>query len=313
MRTLGKTGIKVTELAFGALPMGPLQKNLPLPEATDVVKHALEKGINFIDTAQNYRTYAPIAEAIKRTGITPVIATKSAAATYEAMEEAVQEALDQLGVEFIDIFHLHAARVSATVFTERAGALACLKDYKTKGIIKAVGIATHSVAAARAAAGRDDIDVVFPLLNLKGRGILDGAREEMMEAIRLNYEAGKGVYIMKALAGGHLINEYQQGINFIRDFGYYHALAVGMVSTEEVDYNIAYFRGDLDPGIMPPRSGEKRAIVVAPLCRGCGTCREVCHSGAISISAGKAQIKQEKCLMCGYCTSACPEFAIRII
>jgi len=316
---LGKTGIRVTELVFGALPMGPLQKNIPFPEATKVVKRGLEQGIGFIDTAQNYRTYEPIAAAIKETGIHPVISTKSTASTYSEMENAVKEALNKLDVEVIDIFYLHAARVSGEVFSERAGAIECLQDYKAKGLIKAVGLATHSVEAVNQAVTLDEIDVVFPLLNIKGRGILGGSREEMMEAIRCNYNVGKGIVIMKALAGVHLIHEFQESIEFIREFGHYHCIAVGMVTPEEVDYNVAYFHGGLDPRITPPPATvRKRAYVVEGICVGCGRCLEGCHSGAISIKNGfsegkKAYIDPESCLMCGYCTTHCPQFAIRVI
>jgi len=62
---LGKTGIEVTELCFGALPMGPLQKNMDLESSTKVVAHALQKGINFVDTAQMY-LFSPLIELEKK-------------------------------------------------------------------------------------------------------------------------------------------------------------------------------------------------------------------------------------------------------
>ena len=141
--TLGNTGIEVTELCLGALPMGPLQKDLPLEECTRVVETAIKRGITFIDTAQMYKTYAPIREAIKRTGIRPVIASKSTASDYEGMREAIEEALEQLDVDCVDIFLLHAARADTEVFDVRAGAIECRKEYKSKGSIRAMGISTH--------------------------------------------------------------------------------------------------------------------------------------------------------------------------
>ena len=41
---LGKTGLEVTELCFGALPFGPLQKNLPVDAAAEVLSTALAGG-----------------------------------------------------------------------------------------------------------------------------------------------------------------------------------------------------------------------------------------------------------------------------
>ncbi len=49
--SLGKTGIKVTELCFGALPIGPLQLNISVEKGAKLIRAALERGINFIDTA----------------------------------------------------------------------------------------------------------------------------------------------------------------------------------------------------------------------------------------------------------------------
>ncbi|MGQ9780357.1 MAG: aldo/keto reductase [Bacillota bacterium] len=312
--TLGPTGLEVTELCFGALPMGPLQKDLPLAEGTALIAHALRSGIDFIDTAQSYRTYAPIREAIRQTGIRPAIATKSTAGTYEEMEKAIHEALAELDVERIEIFHLHAARVGPEVFAERAEALRCLLDYRARGIIGAVGISTHDVRTVMAAADRPEIEVVFPLYNREGRGILGGTVTEMAAAIRRNHEAGKGVYLMKVLAGGILLGSFAESIAFVRDTVPYHAIAIGMVTQSEVDYNMAFFTGQAPEG--PPPSlgtGEKQVLVVTTLCRGCGTCLAACPNAAITMVEGKARIEPEVCLRCGYCVPVCPEFAIRVV
>ncbi|MGB9813733.1 MAG: aldo/keto reductase [Thermovenabulum sp.] len=313
---LGRTGIEVTELCFGALPMGPLQKNMSVEDCTEVIAHALEKGINFIDTAQMYKTYDPIRKALKKTGKNPVISTKSTASSYEDMEKAVNEALEKLERNYIDIFFLHAARVETDVFEVRKGALECLLSYKKRGIIKAVGISTHNVKVVELAAERDDIDVVFPIINKKGIGILSGSTDDMIRAIKLCSEKGKGVLLMKVLGGGILINNYKEALDFARKIEGYHSIAIGMVSKEEVDFNIDYFNGIYDEGKMPSFEGYlKRYMVVDSLCKGCKTCLSACPNMALEFDERrkKAYINQEKCLTCGYCTASCPEFAIRVI
>ncbi|HPU21418.1 MAG TPA: aldo/keto reductase, partial [Thermoclostridium caenicola] len=75
-RFLGKTGIKVSRLCFGALVIGPLQRNLSVEEGAAVIEEALRLGVNFIDTADLYDTYPYIRRAIERSGIRPVIASK---------------------------------------------------------------------------------------------------------------------------------------------------------------------------------------------------------------------------------------------
>lgn len=310
---LGKTGLEVTELCFGALPFGPLQKNLPREEATAVLVAALEAGVNFIDTAQVYKTYAPIREALKQTKKRPVIASKSPAATYEDMQNAIEEALNELNLEEIDIFHLHAARVGEDVFTKRKGALECLYDYKHRGLVKAVGISTHSVKVTALAATVEGIDVVFPLINKTGHGILDGSREEMEKAIARCVAQGKGVYLMKVLAGGILVGDYAQAVEYARSIPGCASLAIGMVSKTEVEYNVAYFQGRKPATIPSLAAMEKHFIVVESLCAGCLECVATCPNHAISERSGKAFIQQEACLTCGYCVGACPQFAIRLV
>ena len=61
---LGKTGIEVSIAGFGVLPMGPSQLALPVEEGAAILRYALDRGINFIDTAQYYRTYPYIRAAL---------------------------------------------------------------------------------------------------------------------------------------------------------------------------------------------------------------------------------------------------------
>lgn len=310
---LGNTGFEVTEICFGCLPFGPLQKNLSVEEAADVLSLGLDMGINFIDTAQMYKTYEHIKLAFSKRSDRPIIATKSAAASYEDMDNAVREALDGMGIDHIDIFHLHSAKMGTDLFEVRKGALECLKDYKEKGIIKAIGVSTHNVKLIELCAQRDDIDVVFPLINKAGRGIINGSIDDMKEAIAKCEKKGKGIYLMKALGGGTLIDDYNESMKFARGLSDNYAIAIGMISREEVKYNVNYFNGEKDLEDIIIIKNKKQVVVTNVVCVGCGTCMENCHSEAISMKDGKAFIDQSRCIQCGYCIASCPHFAIRMI
>jgi aryl-alcohol dehydrogenase-like predicted oxidoreductase/NAD-dependent dihydropyrimidine dehydrogenase PreA subunit len=311
---LGNTGYEVTEICFGCLPFGPLQKNLPVEEAAEVLSYGLDLGINFIDTAQMYKTYDHIKLALAKRKDKPIIATKSTAAAYEDMEIAIKEALEGMGVEHLDIFHLHSAKAGTDLFEVRKGALECLKDYKKKGVIKTIGVSTHNVKLVEACADNDDIDVVFPLINKAGRGIINGTIEEMKNAISKCEQKGKGIYLMKALGGGTLIDDYEESMSYARNLSDNYSIAIGMISKEEVLYNVKYFNGEHDlDGIIKIRNCKK-VNVSQNVCTGCKTCVDKCHSGAISMGDdNKSFIDQSKCIQCGYCIAACPAFAIRMI
>lgn len=310
---LGRKGIEVSEICYGALPAGPLQADLPLAVVADIIRCSLAQGITFIDTAQRYGTYPHIRQALEGYGGKVVIASKSWAATYDDMRQAVLEAREKLGRDVIDIFHMHAARATAKVLEERSDALRYLCEAKAEGLIRAVGISTHSVEAVRAAADKPEIDVIHPLINLLGLGILNGTMEDMRAAIEYAAEKGKGIYIMKAMAGGHLVDRYQEALDFTLGITGVAAIAVGMLSQEEVTANIAHVEGRPLPDAVKAKIGKNtKKLRVFDMCKACGSCVKYCPNGAISMNEKKAEIDVEKCLMCGYCVPHCPQFALRL-
>ena len=310
---LGRTGIEVTELCFGALPMGPLQKNVSPVECSEMLIKALQQGVNFVDTAQMYKTYKPIKMAMDKTGIRPVIATKSVVSAYDDMQKAVDEALSEFDVSYIDIFLLHAARAKDTVFEDRKGAFQCLLENKQKGRIKAVGISSHSVPIIKKASENPCMDVVLSILNLTGVGIIDGSRADMENVVQACIRNGKGVYLMKALAGGVLAPRYDEAMSYARSIPGIASVAVGMVKMAEAEYNLKYFKGE-NPGSLAKSLVEaKEYQVFRSICVSCGKCIDICGAGAITIVEGKARIDESKCIRCGYCFGTCPQFAIRMV
>ena len=312
--SLGKTGIKVTELCFGALPLGPLQANISVEAGAKLIRTALEKGINFIDTAEVYQTYPYIKKALEGYNDEVIIATKSNVKTYGEMEKSIKDALKSLNRTYIDIFHLHAARVTPSVFEERAGAFQCLKEYKEKGIIRAIGISTHVVEVIKRAAEIEGIDIIFSIINKLGLGIVDGNASDMIKAISQASKAGKGIYAMKALAGGRLIGELEASINYVRDIKGISSVAVGMISEDELELNIKIFNNEeISQELFYKKIKPTKKLFISSFCKGCGTCVKACPNNALSLENGKAVVDHKLCILCGYCNPVCPEFAIRLI
>jgi aryl-alcohol dehydrogenase-like predicted oxidoreductase len=310
---LGRTGIKVSRLCFGALTIGPLQANLPVREGAAIIRHAINAGVNFIDTAELYNTYEYIKEGISAISGGVVLATKSYAYTREGMRASIHQALRRLDREYIDIFLLHEQESELTV-RGHWEAVEELIEAKQKGIVRAVGISTHSVRGVQAAAAIPEFDVIHPLINMRGIGVKDGSAEEMKAAIAHAAGAGKGLYGMKALGGGNLINDRKEAFNFALSVPGLTSVAVGMQSIAEVRYNVSFFEtGQVARELEQMVSLKNRRLYIEDWCAGCGRCVERCSDGALSLAGGKAVVNSSACRLCGYCATVCEEMCIKII
>lgn len=311
---LGNSEIKVSELCLGTLPMGPLQINMPVYEGAEIIRKGLDSGINFLDTAQAYQTYPYIREAIAGFKGEVVIASKSHAITYQEMEGAVLEACQEMNRNYIDIFHLHAAREDKFIFQKRYGALSALVDLKRKGLIRAIGISTHTVDVVEKSAEIKEIDIVFPIINMIGLGIVGGKSKDMIEAIKKVYEKGKGIYAMKALAGGYLINNLEESINFVRNIKEIQSVSIGMVHHKELEINLKIFKNQvISKEELFHEKYSRKKLFISRFCEGCGTCVQTCPNKALSIKNSRAIVDYDLCLTCGYCVPHCPVFALRIV
>ncbi|MCR5481696.1 MAG: aldo/keto reductase [Clostridia bacterium] len=310
---LGNTGIEVSKVGFGVLTVGRTQLDLPLEDGADVIRYALERGINFLDTAQYYRTYPYIREALKGTNFNPVIVSKCLSGSRSDMQRAIEEARRELDRDVIDIFLLHEVR-SMRDFRFRSGAWEVLLDAKAKGIIRAMGVSTHHIDVTDGMAKVPECDVVFPLINFKSLGIRKGTEsgscDEMADAILKCSKAGKGVFTMKVFGGGNLTGSYSKALDYVFGLEGVDATMIGFGKRPEVDMIFDYMAGRL-PKDFAPDVSYKRIHIEEGNCEGCGACVARCPNGAITLHNYKgAVVNPSKCLTCGYCAPVCPVRAI---
>ncbi|MEG1537673.1 MAG: aldo/keto reductase, partial [Clostridiales bacterium] len=310
-RNLGRTGYKMSRIAFGSLTMGPLGADLPVEEANRLLSAALDKGINFIDTAQHYRNYPHIAGAIFGRTENLIIASRSFADTYEEMAYAVEEARIALRRNRLEIFMLHEVRDEED-FRRRAGAWQYLQDAKACGIIGAIGISTHSAVMASFAAQLPELDVIHALINYRGIGILDGGLAKMEKALRQAVFAGKGVYAMKAIGGGALMQDAKAALKWAFSIDYLSGIAIGCKDLAELDTDIAWLEGRESPSAGQVLLLQRNLVFdKEPRCHGCGRCVARCAQGALILDAQNQAIWQKDlCLFCGYCIGECPWFCL---
>jgi predicted aldo/keto reductase-like oxidoreductase len=312
-RMLGSTGIMVSRMCFGSLTVGPMQAGLSVEQGGEVIAYALQNGVNFIDTAQLYETYPFIKEGMRQSGkYDTVISSKTYAYTREMAQEAVEQARKALDRDYIDIFMLHEQE-SIHTLRGHAPALEYLYECKAKGIIKAVGASMHHVAAVLGATEKK-LDVIHPLINVNGLGIVDGTREQMEQAIELAHHAGTFVFSMKPLGGGNLFKNAEECLNYILGLEYIDSVAIGMQSIDEVRANIDFWeKGCFSKEAKERLSTKERHLHIDDWCIGCGICASYCSQKAISFSDGKAVCDHSKCILCGYCATKCRMWAIKVV
>lgn len=313
MASLGQTGLEVSELCFGTLALSTLQGFKDQHQGARILRYALEQDVNFLDTAEIYVNYPLIREALAGLNKEVVVATKCYAYSKEQMARSLELARKELDRDVIEVFMLHEQESIYTLKGHQE-ALEYLLEAKQRGIIKAVGISTHAVAGVRAGASLPEIDVIHPILNMNGLGIIDGNLAQMLDAVELARQMGKGIYAMKALGGGHLSQNPRAALDFARHVPGIAAVAVGMAALREVDVNLAIFRDEpVSDSWMAEVKQAERILHVADWCEGCGTCLNRCTKGALYLEEGRVQVRRDKCVLCGYCGAACPHFCLKIV
>jgi len=306
---LGRTGISVSRLCFGTLTMSPMQARLSLEEGARLILRARDRGVNFVDAAELYESYAYVGAALK-SAKDLVVCAKSYCYDEKTAEESLHKALREIGRDYVDIFMLHEQE-SIHTLRGHEGALAYLNRQKEKGMVRAVGVSTHHVGCVKSACTFPGIDVIFPILNMAGIGVADGTKEDMEAAVRLAAGYGMGLYAMKALGGGHLIRQRREALSYALNMPGVASVAVGMQRAEEVDYNCDLFEG-LEPDENAAMQADRR-LLIDFWCEGCGKCVERCKQGALHVEHGKSMVDPGKCVMCGYCATVCPQFCIKVV
>lgn len=185
-RTLGRTGIQVSEIAFGGveigMPYGIGVKNkadmLSESKAIRLLHSAIDSGINFFDTARMYgESELIMGRAFKDRRDQVVICTKcrSFRDKYDKLPDAedlkkiieisLSESLTELQSEYIDIYMLHQSDIE---IIENETIVTKLLNLKEQGVIRAMGVSTYTLEETKKAIDNGVWDVVqlpFNLLN----------------------------------------------------------------------------------------------------------------------------------------------------
>jgi uncharacterized protein len=236
---LGRTGLRVSTLCFGT---GYLSGSSAA--GARLLTRAYDLGITFWDTSDDYGTHRHVARALRDLGRQRVVvATKTYATTALGARRAVTRALRELGVEAVDIFLLHAVD-SPGELEAKLPALEALTRAKTEGLVRAVGVSSHSCAVLGRLLTLPEVDVALVVVNRTGAWMKDAAPAEMTRAVRALYRSGRGVYGMKVLGSGQ-VTESRAVAAALRDafrYSWAHSICVGMTSDAELRAEVAVWR-----------------------------------------------------------------------
>jgi len=195
----GKTGLMVSKVAFGGIPI----MRVPKDEAVKLVRETVSLGINFIDTAHGYAdSEEKIGEAIrgmKREDL--IIATKSPANDKKTFNEHLDLSLKRLGTDYIDIMQLHnigSIEKRDACFAD-GGSYEGLQEAVKSGKVRFPGFSSHSLELCiEVMKSGKFASVQFPF------NFIDDAAAK--EAIPLAKELDIGFIAMKPMGGGRLDN-----------------------------------------------------------------------------------------------------------
>lgn len=216
---LGKTDLYVNPIGLGTNAVGGhnLYPNLSEETGKQVVRTALENGVNFLDTAFIYgpeRSEELIGEVLKEfRREDTVIATKGAHKLVgdkieidnspAFLRQAVEDSLRRLQTDYIDLFYIHYPDES----TPKYEAVGELKKLKDEGKIRAIGVSNFSIEQLKEANQDGYVDVLQSEYNLFKR---------QAEKDLLPYTAEQGISFVPyfPLASGLLAGKYTKETKF---------------------------------------------------------------------------------------------------
>ena len=279
-RTLGKTGLKLPVINMGVM----------LTDNPNLIRTALDSGILLLDTAHGYmggRNEEVIGSVIKgRPRDSYYIASKvslpqdrtkglfTEGATTEEFLRRLDLSLKRLGVDYVDILHLHGVSRKESVMYEPA--LKAFEKAKKDGKIRFSGVSTHSnePEVIHAAADSKAYDAILTAYNFKQKHYA-----EVRNAIARASQAGVGIIGMKAIRGANqqppTIKNIKASLKWILQDPNVHTIIPGFTTFEHLETDLSIM-GDLTLTEPEKIELQKEASLSGLYCQGCRKCLGPC-------------------------------------
>lgn len=317
--TLGKTGIKVKQLGFGAMYLPRISKE----ESDKTINRALELGINYFDTASAYQdSEEKLGRVLSKTKSDYIVTSRSHSwkMGLDAFKQDFEQSFERLQIDTFDFYGVHGVNQPPDLEMVMKEPLDFLKEQQAKGKIKHIAITGHNPVTMTEAVRTGEFEMIMFPFNV----IEQAPLESLMEAAN---QMGVATSVMKPLAGG-VIESKALALRFFLS----HSIGVitpGMASVKEVEANFKVFKEEKP---LSPEELKKLEEEVAPLgkefCRRCAYCMPCehnimipfvhmihmkCHGKemnddvAYTLELAKRMLPMlEMCDECGECVEKCP-------
>lgn len=314
-RILGKTGLKVSSMGFGGIPI----QRIDAAGTKVLMEKLVENGVNYIDTARGYSVSEEyLGYALEGIRDRFVLATKSMAQDKESMARDIDISLSNLRTDYIDLYQLHnPGMAQLQKIIGEGGALEALFEAREAGKIGHIGLTTHSKEVFEKALELDWVEsIMFPYNIVETQG---------EDAIAKCAEKNIGFITMKPLAGG-AIDDATLALRFIAANPNVSVIIPGMAEVSELEQNLAAIN-DTAPlsEAELAKMEDIRKQLGTQFCRRCGYCGP-CSAGIVipnvflfegyvarynlaewATGRYKAMPKTASaCIGCGVCEPRCP-------
>jgi aryl-alcohol dehydrogenase-like predicted oxidoreductase len=221
-RKLGNSGLIVSAIALGTMQFNTSGSlgGLGQAETTEMVKFALDKGINFIDTADVYsrgESEALVGNALKGIREEVVVATKvrlpmsdtnfnRAGTTRVNIMKGVESSLRRLQTDYIDLYQVHSWDTNTPI----EETLRALDDLVHQGKVRYLGLSNYLAWQAALALGIQKQLELEPFITAQMYYSLVG-RDLEHEWISFAQYTNTGILVWSPLAGGFLSGKYERG------------------------------------------------------------------------------------------------------
>ena len=314
---LGRTGLKISRLGFGGIPI----QRIDQPGTRELLKAAHEMGVNYIDTARAYTVSEEwIGQSLEELGLRDafVLATKCRALTKADMEAELAQSLKNLRTDHIELYQFHNPSMEdLKKILAPGGSMEALLEGKARGVVGHIGLTAHLAAVFEAALEVPEIEtIMFPYNIVEQQGA---------ELIERCAKAGKGFIDMKPLAGG-AIEDGRLALRYVLSNPNVTVAIPGMAAIEELEGNVKGAE-NIDPLTEEEEAAcqKVRDALGTQFCRRCNYCAP-CTVG-ISIpnvflfqgylnrygleNWGRERyatlsVKADACVQCGACETRCP-------